>query len=114
MSRRGIPSYSIKAKREAWQRAKKAADSVEATTLGKREADAPGGAARQERLLLDRLRNESHAEAVGEAWLRIERHFKKGDEGQHVVRRLLDVFTLAKNSALVPLDYRRSLKRLSQ
>jgi hypothetical protein len=114
MSRRGIPRYSIKAKLEAWQRAEKAADSVEATTLGKREADAPGGAARQERLLLDRLRNESHAEAVGEVWLRIERHFKKGDEGQHVVRRLLNVFTLAKNSPLVPLDYRRSLERLSQ
>jgi hypothetical protein len=81
-SRRGIPSYSVKSKREAWQRAKKAADAVEATALGKREADAPGGAARQERLLLDRLRNESHAEAVGEAWLRIEQHFKKGDEGQ--------------------------------
>jgi hypothetical protein len=113
-SRRGIPSYSVKSKREAWQRAKKAADAVEATALGKREADAPGGATRQERLLLDRLRNENHAEAVGEAWLRIEQHFKKGGEGQHVVRRLLDVYTLAKNSPLVPLDYRRSLERLSQ
>jgi hypothetical protein len=114
MSRRGIPSHSVKAKREAWQRAKKAADAVEATALGKREADAPGGAARQERLLLDRLRNENHAEAVGEAWLRIERHFKNGDEGQRTIRGLLDAVTLSKNIALMPLDYRRSMKHLKE
>jgi hypothetical protein len=68
-----MPDHSIKAKRDAWQRAKKAADAVEATALGKRDADTPGGAARQERLLLDRLRSEDHAEPVGEAWLRIEK-----------------------------------------
>jgi len=114
MSRRGIPSYSVKAKRAAWQRAKKAADAVEATALGKREADAPGGAARQERLLLDRLRNENHAEAVGEAWLTIERHFKNGDEGQRVIRGLLDALTRSKNIALMPVDYRRTMKHLKE
>jgi hypothetical protein len=114
MSRRGIPSYSVKAKREAWQRAKNAADAVEATALGKREADAPGGAVRQERLLLDRLRDESHAETVGEVWLRIEPHFKKGDEGHRVIRGLLDALTLSKNIALMPADYQRSMKRLKE
>jgi hypothetical protein len=54
-----VPDYSIKAKRDAWQRAKKAADAVEAIALGKREADTLGGAARQKRLLLDRLRHEN-------------------------------------------------------
>jgi len=114
MSKRGIPSYSVKAKREAWQRAKKAADAVEATALGKREADAPGGAVRQERLLLDRLRDENHARYVGEAWLRIEPHFKNGDEGQRVIRGLLDAVTLSKNITLMPDDYRRSMKRLKE
>jgi hypothetical protein len=76
------PNYSMKAKLEAWQRAKKTADAVEATALGRREADAPDGAARQERLLLDRFRLQKAAEQVGEAWLRIERNFKTGDEGE--------------------------------
>jgi hypothetical protein len=114
MSKRGIPSYSVKAKREAWQRAKKAADAVEATALGKREADAPGGAVRQERLLLDRLRDENHARDVGEAWLRIERHFKNGDEGQRVIKGLLGAVTLSKNITLMPVDYRRSVKHLKE
>jgi hypothetical protein len=109
-----MPNYSIKAKRDAWLRAKKAADAVEAIALGKREADAPGGAAHQERLLLDRLRDESQAETVGEAWLRIERYLKKGDEGQRVIRRLLDALTLSKNTARLPVNYRQSLKRLRE
>jgi hypothetical protein len=100
--------------REAWQRAKKAADAVEVTALGKREADAPGGAVRQERLLLDRLRDENHARYVAEAWLRIERHFKNGDEGQRVIRGLLDAVTLSKNITLMPVDYRRSMKHLKE
>src|SRR5262249_29866229 len=114
MSKRGIPSYSVKAKREAWQRAKKAADAVEATALGKREADAPGGAVRQERLLLNRLRDENHARYVGEAWLHIEPHFKTGGEGQPVIRGLLGGVTLSQNITLMPDDYRRSMKRLKE
>lgn len=98
----------------AWRQFKKDADAVEATALGKKEADAPGGAALQERLLLDRLRNEDHASAVGEVWLRIERYFKKGDEGQRVVKRLLEALTLSKNTALMPTDYQRSIKRLNE
>jgi len=109
-----MPDYSIQAKRHAWQRAKKAADVVEATALGKREADVPGGAARQERLLLDRLRNENFAEPVGEAWLRIEPHFKKGDEGQRVIRGVLHALTLSGNATLMPIDYRLSMKRLKE
>ncbi len=107
-------SYSIKDKREAWQRARKAVDAVETTALGKREADALGGAARQERLLLDRLRSESHSEAVGEAWLLIERYFKTGDEGERVIKRVLAALTLSKNIKLMPDDYQRSVKRLKQ
>jgi hypothetical protein len=34
--RRGMPDYSMKAKRRAWQRAKEAADAVEAAALGKK------------------------------------------------------------------------------
>jgi hypothetical protein len=109
-----MPDHSIKAKRDAWQRAKKAADAVEATALGKRETDAPGGAARQERLLLDRLRHEESVEKIGEAWLGIEPHFKKGDDGERVIRGLLDAFTRARNTALMPVDYRRSMKRLKE
>jgi hypothetical protein len=109
-----VPKYSFKEKREAWQRARKHVDAVEASALGKREADTPGGAARQERLLLDLLRNQDSAETFGEAWLRIERHFKTGDEGQRVIRGLLDALTLSKNTALMPVDYRRSLKRLQE
>jgi hypothetical protein len=111
---RAMPDYSIKAKRDAWQRTKEAADAVEAAALGKREAEAPGGAARQERLLLDRLRHEESVEQVGEAWLHIERHFKKGDEGERVIRGLLRAFTLARNTALMPVDYQRSVKRLKE
>jgi hypothetical protein len=111
---RGDARAGLRTTRAAWQRAKEAADAFEATALGKREADAPGGAVKQERLLLDRLRNESHADDVGEAWIRIERYCKNGDEGQRVVTRLLEAFTLSKNIALVPVDYRRTLKRLSQ
>jgi hypothetical protein len=114
MGRRGMPDYSMKAKRRAWQRAKEAADAVEAAALGKKGEDAAGGAARQERLLLDRLRDENHVRSVGEAWLRIERHFKNGDEGQRVVRGLLDALTLSKNIALMPVDYRRSMKHLKE
>jgi hypothetical protein len=109
-----MPDYSIKAKRDAWQRARKAADAVEAIALGKREADAPGGTARQERLLLDRLRHEESVEKIGEAWLGIEPHFKKGDEGERVIRALLDAFTRARSTALLPVDYRRSMKRLTE
>jgi len=113
-SSKGNARAGLKTKRAAWLRAKEAADTVEATSLGKREADAPGGAVQKERLLLNRLRDESHADAVGEAWIRIERHSKNGDEGHRVVRHLLEAFTLSKSIALVPVDYRRSLKRLSQ
>jgi hypothetical protein len=112
--RRGMPDYSMKAKRRAWQRAKEAADAVEAVALGKKGEDATGGAARQERLLLDRLRDENHARSVGEAWLRIERHFKNGDEGQRVIRGLLDAITLSKNITLMPVDYRQSMKHLKE
>jgi hypothetical protein len=112
-SSRGNARAGLKTKGAAWQRAKEAADAFEATALGKREADAPGGAVRQERLLLDRLRNENHADDVGEAWIRIERYCKNGDEGQRVITRLIEAFTLSKNIALVPVDYRRTLKRLS-
>jgi hypothetical protein len=97
-----MPDHSIKAKRDAWQRAKKVADAVEVTALGKRETDAPDGAARQERLLLDRLRHEESVQQVGEAWSHIERHFKKGDEGERVIRGLLHALTLARNTALMP------------
>jgi hypothetical protein len=103
-----------KAKRDAWQRAKEAADAVESTALGRREADAPGGAARHERLLLDRHRDEESVEQVGEAWQRIERHFKKGDEGERVIRGLLHAFTLARNTKLMPVDYGRSMSRLNE
>jgi hypothetical protein len=109
-----MPDYSMKAKRRAWQRAKEAADAVEAVALGNKGEDAAGGAARQERLLLDRLRDEDHARTVGEAWLRIERHFKNGDEGQRVIRGLLDALTLSKNIVLMPVDYRRSMKHLKE
>jgi hypothetical protein len=109
-----MPDHSIKAKRDAWQRAKKAADAVEVTALGKRETDAPDGAAREERLLLDRLRHEESVEQVGEAWLRIERHFKKRNEGQRVIRAVLQALTLAKNLTDVPDDYRWSVERLRE
>jgi hypothetical protein len=109
-----VPDYSIEAKRDAWQRAKKAADAVEATALGKREADTPGGAARQERLLLDRLRDEESVEQVGGAWLRIEPRFKKGDDGERVIRGLLRAFTLARNTKLMPVDYQRSMSRIKE
>src|SRR5262249_239768 len=65
-------------------------------------------------LLLDRLRHEEAAEDVGEAWLRIERHFKRGNEGERVIRSLLDAYTLARNTELVPIDYRRSVSRLKE
>jgi hypothetical protein len=88
----GNARAGLKTKRAAWQRAKEAADAFEATALGKGEADAPGRAVKQEPLLLDGLRNESHADAVGEAWIRIERYCKNGDD-QRVVMRLLEAFT---------------------
>ena len=112
--RRAITDYSIKEKRDAWQRAKIAADAVEATALGKKETDTPGGATRQERLLLDRLRSEQYVEQVGEAWLRIERHFKKGDEGRRVIKFVLNSFTRSNNATLIPVDYRLSLERLKE
>jgi hypothetical protein len=113
-SSRGNARAGLKTKGAAWQRAKEAVDAFEATALGKRESDASGGAVEQERLLLDRLRNENHADDVAEAWIRIERYCKNGDEGQRVVKRLLEAFTLSKNIALVPVDYRITLRRLSQ
>jgi hypothetical protein len=109
-----MPDRSIKAKRDAWQRAKKAIDAVEALALGKKEADSPSGYARRERLLLDRLRREQYAEPVGEVWLRIEPYFEKGDKGERVIRGLLDALTLSKSTALMPVDYRRSMKRLKE
>jgi hypothetical protein len=109
-----MPDSSTKAKRDAWHRAKKAIDAVEARALGKKEADAPGGAAHQERLLLDRLRHEKSVEQVGEAWLRIEPRFKKGDEGERVIRGLLHAFTLARHTKSMPIDYGRSMRRLKE
>jgi hypothetical protein len=107
-----MSNHSIKAKRDAWQRAKKAADAVEATALGKKEADALGGAARKERLLLNRLRHEKSLEQVVEAWLLIEPHFKKGDEGERAIKSMLHALTLSNNAELLPGDYRRSMDRL--
>jgi hypothetical protein len=69
---------------------------------------------RQERLLLGRLRREESVQQVGEAWLHIERHFKKGDEGERVIRGLLHALTLARSTPLMPVDYRRSMKRLKE
>jgi hypothetical protein len=109
-----MPDSSIKAKRDAWHRAKKAIDAVEAFALGKKEADSPSGYARRERLLLDRLRREQYAEPLGEMWLRIERYFEKGDEGERVIRSLLDALSLSKSPSLMPVDYRRSMKRLKE
>jgi hypothetical protein len=104
-----MSDHSIKAKRDAWRRAKKAADAVEATALGKKEADAPGAAAHQERLLLDRLRGEERAELVGEAWLHIEQHSRNGDEGQRVIMSLLEAVTLAKMLQMCPTIIARAL-----
>ena len=53
-----MPDDSIKAKREAWRRPKKTADTVEAALLGKKDADSPKGNARSERLFLDRVRSK--------------------------------------------------------
>jgi hypothetical protein len=109
-----LTDYSIKAKRDAWLRLKKDVDAVEASALGKKEADTPGGAAYRERRLLDRLRGEDQCEIVGEAWLHIERHAKKGDEGQRIIRGLLDALTLSTNTPFIPIDYQLSLKRLKE
>jgi hypothetical protein len=110
-----MPDSSIKAKRDAWHRAKKAIDAVEALALGKKEADSPSERARRERLLLDRLRREQYAEPVGEAWLQIEQHCKEGDEkGQRVIKSMLHALTLSNNAVLLPDDYRRSMDRLRE
>jgi hypothetical protein len=110
-----MPDSSIKAKRDAWHRAKKAIDAVEALALGKKEADSPSEHARRERLLLDRLRREQYAEPVGEAWLQIEQHCKEGDEkGQRVIKSMLHALTLSNNAVLLPDDYRRSMDRLRE
>jgi hypothetical protein len=112
MWERDVPVYSIKAIRDARLRAREAIDAVESAALGKKEADTPDGAARKERLLLNRLRKQEHA--LAEAWLRLERHVKKGDEGQRVIRGLLEALTLSNNTALMPIDFRRSMKRLKE
>jgi hypothetical protein len=102
-----MSGHSIRAKRDAWQRAKKAADAVEATVLGKKEADSPEGNARGERLLLDRLRHKKSVERVGEAWLQIEQHCKEGDEkGQRVIKSMLHALTLSNNAVLLPGTHR--------
>jgi len=105
--------HSTKAELNAAGRtAKNDADAIEAVALGKPSAQ--GEHARREGQILDRLRSPKYAAPIGEAWMRIKRYQRNGDEGQRVIKRLLRAFTLSEQVRLLRDDYQYSMKRLEE
>jgi hypothetical protein len=109
-----IAVIASRAQHLAWQRAKTDADVVEATALGKKEAEAPEGNVYQERLLLDRLRSTENAKKVSKAWVNINKYQKENTAGQRVIKRLLEAATLSSNTKFMLADYQRSNKDLQE
>jgi len=107
-----------KEKLKAWQMAKANVDAVEAQTLGKRAAQ--GKHAQKASLFLDRLRSKKYAERVSDAWFIIAEHEKKADggqradNGQRVVRCLLDALTLSENATQLSDDYYQNMDGLKK
>jgi hypothetical protein len=131
------PNWLTKKELIAWRKFKADADAVKATALGEpwqqfEEATAPtvalrspdtvsvekggrqGEHAHAERLLLNRLCSEECAEQVAAAWLGVDRHRKNPDDGQRVIKCLLDAYTRSENASVIAGDYQRSVDRLKE
>jgi hypothetical protein len=125
-----------KEKLVAWRKFKEDADAVKATALGKpwqqfeeitplgpRSLDTvsvekggnQGKHAHAERLLLDKLLSEECADQVAGIWTSIDKYRqKKLDNGQRLIKCLLDAFTLSQHVLLIVDDYQRNIDRLRE